>query len=439
MFIRRMPKLTSLRVEPKVFLQGKNISEQSHQDVWNGLLIAVMWKECKIFEVKSYDSASYERSSSPPPLPEGLHAPGLQREPRLFRCFSRSLAPKSTITPSPLSPDRWITGRVQPSLQEVRITGVNFRNIPLMTQTILTQHAASITRLSLDRKAIWGDRELIQLKSVFDHLHFPALKSFTFLSISRIGSILIFLKFLFRHPALTDLDLDADFRKDQEWPPQKRSFWQQPLAPRFPDLQVLKMFPGALICLVPDYRRCPNLRSITLKGQEHCWGAVWIGEPQDIIQSFFNGLHATSSVTSPLSVEITVPLQDLGWISKFHAIEGDKISRCWPRVKDLRLTDIVGYKSRPCPPLSHVLVNWLSSFPSLESLEIDSPVYRLDSELREELAKSVVTRYRKLRSFGLTSSYSPYGNPDHDRHGREWEMWDVQGGRLRRQIVRRLV
>jgi len=244
---------------------------------------------------------------------------------------------------------------------------------------------------------VWDTKKL---KDMFDHIRFTTLESFTF-SNGDVISPIVFFKFLHHHPSLTDLDLHVDFREHQPWPPNRRLPWWRP--PTFPHLRNMRIFPEALQWLVPDFRQCPKLRSVALKGDFlSTRDILWDCRPQRVIGSILNDLHALPFMAWPLEVEVELPLDGPLWLSRLYTPTNGKTHPCWSRVKELKLKSI---NSNSCDPdMPSILVNWLSNFPSLEYLEIECRELVSGEELVESLTeKCPGFRSLKILFLPLTS------------------------------------
>lgn len=403
-FIRRMPRLVSLIINPDLVGSSRVVKERSRHDIWNKLLVAAISKGCEILALPEPGTIGYERPS--PELSKDLNALDLQLEPQLCGIFRPFPTPNPTIAsqgPS-LSPRPWFS-RMKPPLRGVSLDRINLRNSPQMFHAILTRHTASITQLSIRNLVIWEPGEL---KKTFDSLHFPALESFVF-SNSRLVSPIAFLKFISRHhTTLTLLDLEAGFRQnsDEVLPVKKWTFWRHP--PTFPNLRELRMPPDTIAWLVPNFRRCPKLRSIAFQGN-------LTHKSLNLVKSILSNLHASPSVARALEVKLVVPLGDLSVLLELRTAEDGKTHACWPGVRELRLVDT----SHSLPQLN-ALVNWLSTFPSLEYLKIKVTSYIL----REKFVRSLAAKCPNFKSFRHPHS------PLHAGLGQQWKVWDVQDGRI---------
>lgn len=406
-FIRKMPKLTSLRINSGQHRTRVWAGDLDCESICNELLAVAISKGCEILEIREGglnfgDLFHYPKRS--------LFTSISKLGPWILGTFSRASSPKTDV---------------QSSLQEFQIDGGSFQSWPIFP-IILARQADSITRLSLTNLRIFVPKDIVTL---FDHIHFPALKSFTFSTYRERIPSTIFLKFISRHLTLVDLDIDGRPPTQPKW----LLRWNPPV---FPNLRHLGMSPKTLVWLVTDFRQCPKLQSISLKGiDQDSWRFWWgPGEMHGAIRSILRDLHVSPFMVWPLKVEITLPLDDLDWLSRCYTLKDGETQPQCPRVKELRLRDANWYKSNSeyFPNRAHlgVLVDWLSTFPSLERLELASSAPMLG----KEFVGMVAARCPKLRSFG-----HPSKERFHVKLGRKWKMWDVQDGRIESRTVWRLV
>lgn len=144
--------------------------------------------------------------------------------------------------------------------------------------------------------------------------------------------------------------------------------------------------------LVPDFRRCPRLRSIVFPEAP---------AERDAVTSILNRLHAFNSIDLP-PLKIKMDLPNFNEAPTFLTEENSGKRLCWSRVTELRLKlfDYFGDL--------RVLANWLPLFPFLEDLEIVT---------REGIPGKVIVdlcRHQCANFKSLTVSY-----PDH----MNWATW----------------
>lgn len=407
-FICRMRKLVSLRIDSGGNVVDWDISKRSHRDIWTELFGAAIAKGCEVFEIKEKGGARSGHSFSPPGPSWALQASILRSTSWLFHKLGLAATAKNAVTTwvMPTLPSPLTTGTVKLPLQNVQIDGRGSSDLPFVFYTILIHHAISLTRLSLTNLRIRDEKKL---KKLFDCIHFTALEFFTFDNDWTRVPLDIFLKFLYHHPTLVELDLQVEVRISDVGPPKEWVTWRHP--PKFPNLQRLRMPPTPLQWLVPDFRRCPKLRSVALTGDP--WpNACLTGEPYNpysVVSSVLNNLHGPALASWPLEVGIRLPL-DVPYI-----VEHGEAPPCWSRVKVLRLKS----ERTLSTPLSDALVGWLSIFPSLDYLEIETEA------MTEVLGKDFVNLFTaKCIRLTLLVILSSYG-----RRGQKREKWVVQCGK----------
>lgn len=375
-FIQRTEKIVSLCVK-STNLSGDSAERnaQIHHEVWASLIAVAISKGCVDLSVNESNLFTNEQQLAFPKPSRGLNASVLRSKSGLFRRLCQaSTSEKRRGT----GLSRHVNGGVKPTLRWVQLDGSSFNNSPFVFHTILIQHATSITNLILWNLDIWE-------KSTLECVHFPALQSLNFRADNEVSPS-GFIKFFHRHSRLGSLILHANFNEDQVQQLKQRPSSHSP--PKFPNLRSLQVLPDDLEWLVPDFRQCPNLKYIVFED-------TWFPQPsQDAIRSTLNNLHASASMTSPLDIEMWLPLCDTEWVSKLHPAASGGTSLCWSRVTNLVLWGTGTAPRLTIDPIPSVLIDWISNFPSLEHLE----VYPLTRKVREELGKMLAVRCPKLTS-----------------------------------------
>lgn len=383
-FIHRMPKIVSLNIEyssPRVDCKKHNT--QTHYAVWERLVAGAISKGCKDFSAREdkvfTDSPTHSLSPKPP---WWFGAPDLRSKfiglPLKLGQASASNSSRGRlvqISTSYSKPGEYLSAESGSTLRAVQFDGSSFDGpFSALRDTVLTQHAITITRLSL---GVWHSEK--ETNSMLESIHFPELQFFDF-GLDGASPTLL-LKFLHHHPHLVDLILRGNFNKDQVQQLGRPAPAHPP--PKFPILQRLEMFPEVLEWLVPDFRLYTNIKRISLESNRH-------PEPrQDAITSVLNNLHASASMTSPVEITIWLPLRDTDWVSKLHNVANSSgPSPCWSRVKTISLWETMGALSKSTDPIPSVWIDWISRFPSLERLEVYPLARELKRELRESLAVS---------------------------------------------------
>lgn len=373
-FIHRMPKIVSLNTQyPGISEDREKFNAKAHHEAWERLLAVAISKGCEAFSA-SEDNLRFTDSPSPR---SSWCSDVLVLRSKFW--FSHRLGQAS-------GRERRFA-QSKSTLWWVQLHGSSFNGSSSVLHTILTQHAITITRLSLIDMDILNSGKAKD--TTFKYIHLPALQIFNFTVNNDFGQVevspILLLKFLNRHPQLVGITLYANFHKGQVQQLKRRPLTHTP--PNFPSLRSLRVSPEAVEWLVPDFRiQCSEIGSIALRGN------LFRKPSQDAIRSILNNLHASASMTSPLDVDIWLPLHDAGWASRLHSPAKGGASSCWSRVRNLTLWE-TGIVKIPFDSIPSVLIDWISSFPSIERLEL----YPITRQLREELGKSLAVRCPRLR------------------------------------------
>lgn len=156
-FIRRMPKLTSLYIDSGNTGFASLTRKKSYCDIWTKFFVVAISKGCEILEVRERGTTKYRHFFLPPRPSEASRPSILQSISQIFHSFGQALAPKRAVTvtardPSPLlseSPLTTGTRTIQPFQRKVQIDGICLSHLPSVFRAILMHHTASVTHLSL--------------------------------------------------------------------------------------------------------------------------------------------------------------------------------------------------------------------------------------------------------------------------------------------------